>query len=118
MAQQRLYPINLQWQTFSVSLPIIDANLCAQYPSYKGNQSHSQLELFFTSDVDAVPQGGQSIRSAINVWWNAMNSSSPEASAYQSKAQLKVASIAAKTSAIAKLKDLGLTDAEIAALKS
>ncbi len=110
------YMIKLQWQAFNVSLPAIEDELRAQYPSYVGNQAHSVLELHFNADPSIAPENGQSPQALIEAWWAAMTSSSAEATAYQSAAQIESAAATAKASALSKLQALGLTSAEIAAL--
>ena len=117
----KTFMIPLQWKTFNVNLSAIDADMKAKFPSsYLGNQAHKQLELWFNIDPNVVPNGGQSIAQQVNAWWTAIESSSSEATSYQTRAQIAAAAAATKAAAIAtatsKLEALGLTSAEIAAI--
>lgn len=105
-----MFKIEVNWKEFNVNLDMLDKDLRALYPSYVGNQAHNHLELWFKD------QPSQADQDAIKAFWDGLLISSPEAVGYQSAAQVQVAADKIKASGLAKLKVLGLTDAEIAAL--
>lgn len=79
-------------------------------PDYCGNQAHGKLELWF------VNEPAQEFKDAIKAHWDSLDEHSAEASAYVPMADRKAAEAAKATSGKAKLKALGLSDDEIAAL--
>lgn len=98
-----------------VSMAMVEAWMKANAGSdYCGNSAHANLSLWFTENP------GDDVNAAIQSYWNGLNSSSSEATSYQTAAQIKAASDAASAAALAsatsKLVALGLSDAEIAAL--
>lgn len=127
------YDINLDWRKPVLSGSgtkddpyvygdVIPMNLDAVMTWVKANSSdccgssaNQRLQIHFT--VEASRDAAQS---AIEAYWNALDSSSSEATSYQTAAQIKAASdatsAAALASATSKLVALGLSDAEIAAL--
>jgi hypothetical protein len=111
-----LYSIDLQWLTFPVSLAAIEAWIKAnQGANYVGNSADVDLTLWFSDQ----PSDDQT--SAIQAYWAALTSESSEATSYQTADQVVAANAAAEATALAsatsKLTALGLTDAEIAALR-
>jgi hypothetical protein len=110
------YDINLPWLAFSVNLPAVEAWVRAnQGANYCGCSADYDLTLHFT----AQPTDDQ--KSAIQAYWAGLTSESEEATSYQTAAQILAAAQAAEAAALAtatsKLTALGLTDAEIAALR-
>lgn len=105
-----MYAITMEWKEFNVSLSAIDAELRAEYPEYAGNQANSVLELWFNEEPS------QEDKDAVQAYWDAIESDSSQAVAYQSAADESEAREAIKESGKAKLAALGLTADEIAAL--
>ena len=139
----QLYKIVLAWKNFSVSLSAVDAKLKTQFPNnYVGNQAHAHLELYFQNDIRAGSAAAESCPvldasgnpvllngvaqtqelpsdsalAWVLTYWNDLMPSSAEATGYQTQAQIAAAAATAKASGLAKLKALGLSDAEIAAI--
>ena len=105
------FMIPLEWLSFNVDLNTVNTWMIANAGNqYCGSQAHNQLELWFLSDP------GDSVKSAIATYYAGLNESSSEATSYQSQDQIKAVADASAASGKAKLKALGLSDAEIAAM--
>lgn len=109
--------IDLQWLKFSVDLNAVEAWMKANAgPNYCGNSADADLTLWFTDEP------GEEVRDNIAAYWSGLKAKSAEAKGYQSKEDRKAAADSAKAaslaSANAKLKAMGLSDDEIAALRS
>ena len=102
--------MRLDWKTYNVDIGMLDAAIRAMNTTYCSNQANSCLELWFLeepSDAD---------RAAILALWDGILPDSEMVTGYRSAAQIKADQSAKKASAIEKLKALGLTDDEVAAL--
>lgn len=105
-----MYKLELQWKEFKVNLSKIDQTLTELYPSYAGNQAHSVLELWFKEDLT------EDESKEIKQMWDSLTEESEEVKAYKSLNVIEEERKAKKQSAKDKLKKLGLTEEEIAAL--
>ena len=108
--------INLQWPAFSVDLNTVQAWMQANAGShFCGISANAQCQLHFTADP------GDTVKDAVEAYWAALTSASPEATNYQPQSARVAAAAAAQAAALAsahaKLAALGLSDAEIAALR-
>jgi hypothetical protein len=106
-----MFMMKMQWKSFNIDLKTVDAYMKANHSEYAGNQANSALELWFNSEPSDADQA------AIQEYWDDLDGRSSEARNYESAEDIQAAIDAAKASAVTKLKALGLTDAEIAALK-
>lgn len=102
--------MKLAWKEFNVNLAKIDADLRALEPSYCGNSAGLDLTLHFTD----VPS--EEVQAEIAAMWDSLTEESEEAVSYKSSAELQADVEAKKQSAAAKLKALGLSDEEVAAI--
>lgn len=109
------YTLVLNWKSFSVDLPAIEALVRGLEPSCSGSSADdNKFSLHFTDipSTDLIFQ--------IQDHWDTLTASSQEALSYKSKAQMKAEKDAANATALAsvntKLTALGLTPAEIAAI--
>lgn len=104
--------IKLDWKDFNVDLQTIDATIKDITSTYCGNQSHSHLELWFTEEPSEIE------KEAINKYWNSLTNKKIEAKKYKSTQDIKTEKETLRASGLAKLKKIGLTDEEVAALIS
>lgn len=110
-----MFQIDLQWLAFPVNLQAVETWMRANAGSdYSGNSADKDLTLWFANEPS------DEIKSAIEAYWSGLTSESPEATSYQTFAQIESAAASAKAanvaSATTKLKALGLSDAEVAAI--
>lgn len=77
---------------------------------YCGNQAHAKLELWF------VNEPSQAIKDAIQAHWDSIDENADEAKNYKSQADRAIVAAGKAASGKAKLKALGLSDDEIAAM--
>ncbi len=105
-----MFAIKLSWKEFSVDLRALDAKMRLDYPSYVGNQAHSDLELWFSEELSQEDQD------AIQAYWDALTEESEEAESYMSMEDLLADKEAKAAAGKAKLLALGLTEEEIAAM--
>lgn len=129
-----MYSINLAWKQvilsgsgttqdpyiygafIPVNLQMVETWIKAnQGANYVGNSADVDLTLWFS----AQPTPDQ--QAAIEAYWAALTTASTEVTTYQTQAQIQTAAAAAAATALAtatsKLTALGLTSAEIAALR-
>lgn len=105
------FKIDLSWKDFSVDLNAVGDWLKANAgESYCGTQAYSILEVWFTEEPD------QNVKDAVALYWDELSPDSPEASSYKSQSDRNAEIEAKRDSAKAKLKALGLSDDELAAL--
>jgi hypothetical protein len=110
------YDINLKWKDCKVNLDMVGAWIKAHSSDCCGMSSDNNLRIHFT-----VEKSRDDAKEAVAAYWDNLDESSDEAKAYQSKEDAKAASDASKAAALAdaaaKLKALGLSDENIAALR-
>lgn len=110
------YDINLKWKDHNVSPDMVLAWIKAHSSDCCGISTNKGLQVHFT--VEASRDAAQA---AVQAYWNSLDEDSDEAKGYMSNADAKVAAAAVHASeladATAKLKALGLSDANIAALR-
>jgi hypothetical protein len=103
--------MTLKWKDFSVSLPAVSAQIATLAGSaFCGLSADATLRAHFTDDP------GQTVMDSIQAYWDGITSESSEATGYTSAASIAATVASAKASGIAKLKALGLSDSEVAAL--
>jgi hypothetical protein len=80
-----MFSIDLQWPSFNVDLPTVDAWVKANAPTgYNGMSADSDLTIWYTSDPSEY-------QAAINAYWEGLSTASPEATNYtanQTKAEV------------------------------
>lgn len=105
--------IELKWKDFNINLSLINNKIKLDYPSYKGNQAYSLLELWFDEVSDEEVE-------AIKSYWDSITEGSEEATSYKSGEQVIQEAQESKQelveSAKTKLATLGLSEAEISAI--
>jgi flagellar hook-associated protein FlgK len=111
-----MHSINLKWKKFPVNLQAVENHLKTNSgSSYVGNSSDTDLTLWFSE------QPHQDIKDLIQAYWDNLTEASPDAASYKSAKDVaehnSIKLSNALKSASTKLQSLGLTDAEIAALR-
>lgn len=110
-----MYSMRLNWKEFNVDLKAMETWFKAQSEDYKGNSADSALTLWFENEPS------DEIKEAIQEKWDGLSEESEEAVSYKSRDAERAEDDAAKAAALAtarsKLQALGLSDAEIDALK-
>lgn len=106
-----MHSFDLPWLSFNVDLNTVANWMRSNVgSSYVGCSADYDLTLHFNAPLTDMNKAG------ILEYWNGLTTASPEATKYTSASEQAVAAQATLTSAKAKLKALGLSDAEIAAL--
>jgi len=108
--------IELDWKDFNVDVNSVMAWMSKNAgPKYAGCSSDYKLTVHFSDEP------GDDIRESIQEYWDGLNKRSKEYKNYKSRAdrdaEAKKAADDIKASAVGKLKALGLTEDEIAALR-
>lgn len=91
-----MYKLELQWKEYNLDLEAIDAKMRLDYPDYTGNQAHSSLELWFSTEPS------QEAKDAIMAYWDGLSNESDEAESYRSRQQIEDAKAALKQGLLAK----------------
>lgn len=106
--------IQLEWKSFKVSLQKIDEIAKSIDGSCCGISANSKLEVHFVDNISEEKE------QQLKDYWDSLTEESEEAKSYKTRDQVskekEEADKAAKASAAAKLKALGLTDSEISAM--
>lgn len=110
-----MFSIDLNWLAFPVNLQAVETWMKANAGSdYCGNSADADLTLWFKNEPS------DAIKSAIQAYWDSLTAQSPEATGYQTAAQITATEASAKAAALAsatsKLEALGLNAAEIQAI--
>lgn len=71
-----MYELQLEWKEFNISLPMIEAKMRAEQPSYTGCSADVKLRLHFSEEPS------QEAKDAILAYWEALDEESDEAETY------------------------------------
>ena len=115
MAEKATHSIKLDWKPFNLNMEMVEAHFRANLSSaYKGNSGGTILELWY------IAEPSEDDKAAIELYWESLTETSPEATSYQNAAQKAAANAADKASklasASAKLLALGLSADEVKAI--
>lgn len=104
------FMIKLDWKEYNVNLDGFDTWLKANAGElYCGSVSYTHLQVWFTG------KPSQEVQDAVIAKWESIEDDDVLVTSYKSKEAIEADVSAKKASAVAKLKALGLDDAEISA---